>query len=139
MAWLLDTNVLSELRRPRPNLKVVSFVAHAPAAVLYVSSITLAEIRFGVLAVNDQDKRLDLDRWLATTVRPSFSGRVLEVTEETVLIWLKMFQDGRKKGLTFAQPDLFLAATAVQHGLTLVTRNRRDFQMTGVPIFNPWE
>ncbi len=82
--WLLDTNVLSELRRPRADPKVVAFVAAQPLESLYVSAVTLAEIRFGIERLDDAAKRLELNEWLTHKVRPMFDRRVLEVTEDVM-------------------------------------------------------
>ena len=139
MPWLLDTNVLSELRRPRPERKVVSFLADRPLESLFVSAVTLAEIRFGIELASEPATRAALNDWLATTVRPMFAGRLLPVTEDIVLRWRILVEAGRKSGHTFSQPDLIIAATAIQHGLTVVTRDRSDFDRAGALVVNPWE
>jgi hypothetical protein len=139
MAWLLDTNVLSELRRPKPDPKVVAFVSGAPVRELYVSSVTLAEIRFGIEQAANPNDRAILTHWLTNTVRPMFEGRILEVTEDILLEWRLLVHEGRKAGHTFSQPDLFIAAIALHHGLTVATRNQKDFEMARVPVFNPWD
>ena len=138
MGWLLDTNVLSELRRLKPERKVLAFVAAQPLDLLNVSTVTLAEIRFGIELVNDANHRAELNDWLAHKVRPMFRHRVLDVTEGVMFKWRLMVEDGRKVGHTFSQPDLIIAATALHHGLTLVSRDVRDFQKAGVPVLNPW-
>ena len=136
--WLLDTNILSELRRPRPEPKVVRFVSAQPLDSLYVSTVTLAEIRFGIERVADADRRAALNDWLAHTVRPMFAQRVLQVTEEIMFKWRLLVEDGRKARHTFSQPDLIIAATALEHGLTLVTRDTGEYEKARVPILNPW-
>ena len=80
--WLLDTNVLSELRRPRPETKVVTFVAAQPLDLLYVSDVTLAEIRFGIELVSEASKRAELSDWLTHKLRPIFDQRILPVSED---------------------------------------------------------
>jgi hypothetical protein len=139
MAWLLDTNVLSELRRPRPDAKVVAFVTGCPLEQLYISVVTLAEIRFGIELVSDANRRAELNDWLMHKVRPMFDGRVLEITEEILLKWRLLVEEGRKTGHTFSQPDLMIAATAIHHGLTVVTRDRSEFDQARVPVVNPWD
>ena len=139
MAWLLDTNVLSELRKAKPDPKVVAFVSGTSVKELYVSSVTLAEIRFGIEKATDPNDRVILTHWLTHTVRPMFTGRVLEVTEDIMLEWRLLVEEGRKINHTFSQPDLFIAAIALHHDLTIVTRNQKDFDKTRVPIFNPWD
>lgn len=136
--WLLDTNILSELRRPRPERKVLAFVAAQPLDLLHVSAATLAEIRFGIELVGDASRRAELHAWLAHKVRPMFEGRVLAITEEVMLKWRILVEDGRKAGHTFSQPDLIIAAAALHHGLTVVSRDVSDYKKARVPVFNPW-
>lgn len=136
--WLLDTNVISELRRPRPNARVRDFVAAQPLEQLFVSTVTLAEIRFGIDAVADPIRRAELGDWLLHRVRPMFEQRVLEVSEDVMFKWRLLVEDGRKAGHTFSQPDLIIAATALQHGLMVVTRDIGDFALARVPLLNPW-
>jgi toxin FitB len=140
MAWLLDTNILSEIRRPRPEPKVLAFIAGTPLNELYISIVTLAELRFGIsLLSQDAAQRVDLSWWLTHTVRPMFDNRVLPLTEDVMFLWRDLMESGRKSGHTYSQPDLIIAATALQYGLTVVTRDRSDFDMAVVPVFNPWE
>lgn len=136
--WLLDTNVLSELRRPRPNPKVVAFVASKPLDLLYVSVVSLAEIRFGIELVPDPVRRAELHDWLALGVRPLFTQRTLSVSEDVMLKWRLLVEEGRKSRHTFSQPDLIIAATALLHGLTVATRDTGDFEKARSPVVNPW-
>jgi predicted nucleic acid-binding protein len=136
--WLLDTNVLSELRRPRPNRKVVSFVASKPLDLLFASIVTFAEIRFGIEGVADPTRRAELNDWLTHQVRPMFEQRTLGIGEDVMLKWRLLVEDGRKAGHTYSQPDLIIAATALHHGLTVVTRDTSDFGRARVPVVNPW-
>jgi predicted nucleic acid-binding protein len=137
-AWLLDTNVLSELRRPKPERKVLAFIAAQPLDLLYVSAVTLAEIRFGIERASGATRRTELHEWLAHKVRPMFEERVLAVSEDIMFKWRLLVEDGRKAGHTFSQPDLIIAATALHHSLTVVSRDVRDYQMARAPVFNPW-
>jgi predicted nucleic acid-binding protein len=136
--WLLDTNVLSELRRPRPEPRVVAFVAAQSLDSLFVSSVSLAEIRFGIELVDDAIRRAELNDWLANKVRPMFEQRVLPVSEDVMFKWRLLVEQGRKTGHTFSQPDLIIAATGLQHGLTIVTRDTTDYARARVPLLNPW-
>ena len=136
--WLLDTNILSELRRPKPEPKVVAFVAAQPLERLHVSTVTLAEIRFGIELLDDASRRAELNDWLTHKVRPMFEQRLLPVTEDVMFKWRLLVEDGRKAGHTFSQPDLILAATALEHGLTLVSRDTSEYERARVPVFNPW-
>ena len=136
--WLLDTNILSELRRSRPERKVVAFIAAHPLEQLYVSAVTFAEIRFGIELVSDASKRAELNDWLTHKVRPMFDGRSLPVTEDVMFKWRLMVEEGRKAGHTYSQPDLIIAATALCHGLTIVSRDTCDYERARVPVVNPW-
>lgn len=136
--WLLDTNVISELRRPRPSARVRSFIASQRLDDLFVSTVTFAEIRFGIETVGDPIRRSELNDWLLHRVRPMFDQRVLEVSEDVMFKWHLLVEDGRKVGHTFSQPDLIIAATALQHGLTVVTRDTGDYKLARVPLLNPW-
>jgi|SRR5579859_6802820 len=139
MAWLLDTNILSELRRPKPERKVVAFVASCPLDQLFISAVTFAEIRFGIELVGDPNRPADLKDWLTNKVRPMFGERVLPITEDIMLKWRLLVEEGRKVGHTFSQPDLIIAATAIHHGLTLVTRDRSDYDKARAVVINPWD
>lgn len=136
--WLLDTNVISELRRPRPSARVRSFIAGQPLDDLFVSTVTFAEIRYGIETVGDPVRRAELHDWLMHKVRPMFDQRVLEVSEDVMFKWRLLVEEGRKVGHTFSQPDLIIAATALQHGLTVVTRDTGDYELARVPLLNPW-
>lgn len=136
--WLLDTNVLSELRRPRPEKKVLAFIAAQPLDLLYISAVTLSEIRFGIELVRDLKRRSDLADWLTHKVRPMFERRVLPISEDVMFKWRLMVEEGRKSGHTFSQPDLIIAATGQHHGLTVVSRDTSEFAKARVPVLNPW-
>jgi toxin FitB len=136
--WLLDTNILSELRRPKPNANVLSFIAAKPLDLLFVSIVTFAEIRFGIEQVADATRRAELNDWLTHKVRPMFEERALPISEDVMFKWRLLVEDGRKTGHTYSQPDLIIAATALHHGLTTVTRDISDFAKARVPVLNPW-
>jgi predicted nucleic acid-binding protein len=136
--WLLDTNCLVRAAPPeaRPQGDRIHF---RPAArLLYISMVTLTEIRFGIELVADATKRGELDDWLTHKVRPMFEQRVLPIAENVMLRWRLLVEDGRKVGHTFSQPDLIIAATALHHGLTVVSRDVGDYQMARAPVLNPW-
>ncbi|HTC33158.1 MAG TPA: type II toxin-antitoxin system VapC family toxin [Bryobacteraceae bacterium] len=139
MAWLLDTNILSEGRKPRPEPRVTAFYNKQPLNQLYISVVSVAEIRFGIELLEDPSRRAELNAWLTSTLRPAFAGRILPITEDILLKWRLLMEEGRKVGHTYSHPDLVLAATALHHGLTVVTRDRSDFDKARVPVFNPWE
>ena len=138
MSWLLDTNILSEMRRLKPDQRVTAFLGRCPLSQLYISSVISAEIRFGIHSA-EPFRQADLDTWFRNDIRPMFHGRILEITEDVMFRWRVLVEEGRKAGRTFSQPDLIIAATALEHGLTLVTRNVRDFAGLGLVILNPWD
>jgi toxin FitB len=107
--------------------------------LLYVSDVTFAGIRFGIEQHADARKRAELTEWLEHTVRPMFERRVLPISEDVMLRWRLLVEEGRKVGHTFSQPDLIIAATGLHFGMTVVTRNTGDFERTGVAIIDPWK
>ncbi len=137
--WLLDATVLSELRRLKPEPKVLDFIAAQPLDLLYLSAVTFAEIRFGIERIDDATRRAELYDWLAHKVRPMFEQRVIAVSEDIMFKWRLLVEDGRKAGHMFSQPDLIIAATALHHGLTIVSRDTRDYEKARVPVVNPWK
>lgn len=136
--WLLDTNVVSELRKKRPDTRVKAWSDAQVADSLFLSSITMAEIRYGIERQSDPKLRNELAAWLDHRLRPWFAGRILPVNEDVILEWRRMAARGQESSITFSQPDLFIAATASAHSLVVCTRNEGDFRKTGVPVFNPW-
>jgi toxin FitB len=137
--FLLDTNVVSELRKAHPEPRVTAFIAAVPLDDLYLSEVTTAEIRFGIERLADPLKRAAIESWLDHVLRPMFRNRILPVTEEIILRWRLMAEAGRQRHHTYSQPDLFVAATASVHGLTVVTRNANDFDGAGVTVIDPWK
>jgi toxin FitB len=136
--WLLDTNVLSQLRRRKPEPKVVAFVEAQPLELLYISTVTLAEIRFGIELLPEAGRRSELRDWLTNTVRPMFEQRILPVTEDIMFKWRLLVEEGRKAGHTYSQPDLIIAATGQHHGLTIVSRDTDEYLKAGAQVLNPW-
>ena len=136
--FLLDTNVVSELKKAAPNRKVVAFVAGQSLDRLFLSAVTLAEIRFGIELVGDAARRSDLTLWLDNHLRPMFDGRILPADEDVLLKWRLIIEAGRKSGHTFSHPDVLIAATAAVHGLVVATRNAKEFAAAGVGVLDPW-
>jgi predicted nucleic acid-binding protein len=136
--WLLDTNILSELRRPKPEPKVVAFIAEQPLEELHISAVTLAEIRCGIEILSDVTRRSELNNWLTHKVRPMFAHRILPISEDIMLNWRLLVDEGRKIGHTFSQPDLIIAATGQHYGLTIVSRDTSDYIKARVNVLNPW-
>lgn len=136
--FLLDTNVISELRRPRPEPAVVAFVSAQPEDNLFVSEVTFAEIRFGVEQATDPERRAAVSAWLTHTLRPLFDGRTLPLTEDTILRWRLLLEAGRRRGHVFGQLDLFIAAAAAEENLIVVSRDTIHFVAADVPVLDPW-
>jgi predicted nucleic acid-binding protein len=138
--WLIDTNVVSELRKgARAAPGVRAWAAAVPPVACYLSRVSVAEIRFGIARVADPGFRAELEAWVRDGLLPWFADRVLEVDERVLLRWRALVRDGQKEGYTYAQPDALLAATAIEHELGVVTRNTEDFARAGVRMLNPWE
>ncbi len=139
MPWLLDTNILSEIRRLNPEPKVLAIIAARPLDELYISAVTIAELRFGIERLDAGERRDELNRSLTHTIRPMFDERTLPVTDDILFRWRVLMEEGRKVGHTYSQPDLVIAATALHHGFTVVTRVRDDFDKSGATVINPWK
>ncbi|MGA4636183.1 type II toxin-antitoxin system VapC family toxin [Pseudomonas solani] len=136
--FLLDTNVVSELRKARQGRAdpgVVAWAGSVNATALYLSAISLMELETGVLAIERKDAAQGalLRTWLNQQVLPGFAGRVLPVDAAVALACARLHVPNRK-----SERDALIAATARVHGLTVVTRNIADFEGTGVPLINPW-
>ena len=136
MSYLLDTNVLSELRRKLPNPRVVHWFSQRPATTLYLSVLTLGEIRKGIEVLPDPARRLTLLDWLETRLPAFFAGRILPIDSAVADRWGRMVAQAGRPAPAI---DSLLAATAEQHGLTLVTRNLRDVKGLAVQVINPWK
>lgn len=135
MSYLVDTNVLSELRRKTPHPGVVDWFAHRPATTLYLSVLTLGELRKGIETLADALGRLTLLDWLESDLPSFFTGRILAVDLPVADRWGRLVAQA---GRPLPAIDSLLAATALHHGLRLVTRNERDFDVPGLEVINPW-
>ena len=136
MSYLVDTNVLSELRRKQPDARVVAWMEQRPAQALYLSVLTLGEIRKGIERVEDGARKQALLDWLEVELPQYFVGRLLEIDAHTADRWGRVMASASRP---LPAIDGLLAATALQHDLTLVTRNTKDFVGLGVRLINPWE
>jgi len=138
--YLLDTNVISEYSRVTPpDTRVKRWVDAHNENTLYLSVLTLGEIRKGTTLLPLGIKRSQLVRWLEVELPFRFAGRLLPINRDIAEIWGTMAAQAQLKGLALAIIDGLIAATAKHHDLTLVTRNVRDFRMWGIPVTNPWE
>jgi toxin FitB len=135
----LRTNIPSELIRPRPEPRVAAWLEATNDDDLYVSVITLGEIRKGFTVVPERSRRLQLERWLDEELHPWFAGRILPVDEAVAERWGALDGERQLQGAPLNTADGLIAATAFEHGLILVTRNVKDFVGLGVDILNPWE
>jgi predicted nucleic acid-binding protein len=138
VVYLLDTNVLSEPSKPNPNRAVTAWAEEQPRDTLAVSAISLGEVRFGIELLDHGAQRAKLERWLKGSILDYFHGRVLAVSKRVALKWAQLAAADQKRGRSLDIADGLLLATAAVHGLTIVTRNERDFEGRGVPILNPW-
>ena len=135
MSYLIDTNVLSELRRKSPDSGVVGWFSQRPPTTLHLSVLTLGEIRKGIEGVGDEVRRQSLIDWLETDLPTFFTGRILSVDGAVADRWGRMIAAA---GRPLPAIDSLLAATALEHDMVLVTRNSKDFAGLPVRIFNPW-
>jgi predicted nucleic acid-binding protein len=137
--FLLDTNVVSELMKPRPNRRVATWVELTSEELLHLSVITIGELRKGIdLLASGDPKRAALQSWLDRDVRLRFAGRLLVFDDFVAERWGQLEALAKKRRFTLPTIDAQLAATALHHNLTFVTRNTADVGPTGVPVFNPW-
>ncbi len=135
--YLLDTNVISNVTKPVPSPLLLAWMAEQADEDLFIASLTIAEIRRGVLEKPLGRKRDQLETWFAGPEGPSalFAGRVLPFDEKAALVWAKLMADGKAQGRSRSALDTIIAAIAVANGCTVVTENESDF--FNVPIVNP--
>jgi predicted nucleic acid-binding protein len=133
--FLVDTNVISELIKPTPAPKVAEWVDATDEQLFHLSVLTLGEIRRGIVQLPQSRRRIRLEAWLSDDLPMRFAGRILDIDQEIADRW---GQISGAKGATVPVIDGLLAATAIHHNLTLVTRNTKDMARTGVVLFNPW-
>ncbi len=136
--FLLDTNVLSELIRPEPDGNVVRWIEETDESILYLSVLTLGEIRLGVERLRAGRRRGRLESWLQVDLPSRFQGRILGIDEAVTDRWGRVSARAAAKGKPVPVIDGLLCATAFHHNLTLVTRNTSDVVGTGVATLNPW-
>jgi len=135
LSYLIDTNVLSEIRRKSPDANVVQWINSRPATSLFLSVLTLGELRKGIDSLADSKRRLKLLDWLETELPLFFAGRILSIDEGVADRWGQLMATA---GRPIPAIDSLLGATAAYHGLTMVTRNSKDFKNLGLKVLNPW-
>ena len=138
MTFLLDTNVVSETVKPRPARPVDDWLAGCLATDLYLSAITLGEIVRGARRLRDEGRRRAYEVWIERQLLRDFRGRILPFDVEAATIWGEILAAGDRAGLTLPAVDAQIAALARRHGMTVVTRNVRDFSLMNVTLLNPW-
>lgn len=138
MTFLLDTNVVSEWVKPRPDPGVVAWLAQADEDRVFISVVTLAELRYGVERMDDGARRRRIDEWLRHDLPLRFEGRVLAIDDAVADAWGRVVAHREALGRPIGPVDAFIAATAQVHELALVTRNTQDFRSSVKALVNPW-
>lgn len=136
--FLLDTNIPSELIRKTPDARVKQWVAARRAETLYLSVVTIGELRKGFALLPDGVRRRQLEDWFENSLVPFFAGRILPATQRVAERWGLLEGQRQREGRVLGTADGLIASTAIEHGLTLVTRNRKDFEGLGLELFDPW-
>ena len=137
--FLLDTNCVSELIRSKPEPRVMDWMRTMDESMLYLSVLTLGEIRKGAAVLPHSKRRTYLEQWLELDLQVRFSGRILAIDNAVADRWGWLTAKAEAQGRPLAAIDGLLAATALQYNLTVVSRNVNDFTNTQVPVLNPWE
>ncbi len=138
MSFLLDTCIVSEPKQKQPSEKVLEWLDAQDESKLFLSVLTIGEIRKGIVRLNSGKKKVELENWLEK-LRTRFSRRILPFSEKTFLVWGKMYGGFERKGIVRPAFDSLLEAAALEHDLILVTRNVKNFQNSQATILNPWE
>jgi len=138
LSFLLDTNVVSEPRRKKPDPAVMRWLHKVDEEKTFISVVTLSELRDGIDRMPVGAQRTQLEQWLILQIPERFGGRILEIDPELALACGRMMARQFKLGRRPDAMDAFIAATAAQEGLTLVTRNTADFENLGLSLINPW-
>ena len=137
--FLLDTNIISELVKPNPEPSVATWIEDTNESLLYLSVLTLGEIRRGIATLPQSRRRATLEAWLDRDLLARFEGRILAVDLDVADRWGLLTATARNTGTVLPVIDGLLAATALEHNLTLVTRDTGQIPSLGVAVFNPWE
>lgn len=138
MTYLLDTCLISELVAKQPNQKVLDWVDAQIPETLYLSVITIGEIARGICKLTPSKRKESLTTWLNETLPNRFENRILTIDVSTMVLWGNLICQLEQNGRPLPAMDSLIAAIALQHSLSLVTRNEKDFAGTGVVIINPW-
>ena len=139
MTFLLDTNVVSETVKPRPDKAVLHWIETQIPADLFLAAQTIGELVRGARKVREQARRERFERWIEQDLALQFDGRVLPFDGHTATVWGRLMGDGDRAGRPPASADAQIAAAAIQHELILVTRNVKDFANFDIRLLNPWQ
>ena len=139
MAFLLDTNVISETVRPRPDQTVLDWIESQIPSDLFLAAQTMGELVRGARKVREQARREQFERWIEQDLARQFDGRILPFDVSTAALWGRLMGDGDRAGRRPSAADAQIAAAAIQHDLTLVTRNVKDFQNFDIRLLDPWQ
>jgi toxin FitB len=139
MKYLFDTNVISELISKQPNLSVIEWVDQLDPQTVYISVITIGEIRKGIVKLPESPRRTALTKWLETDLLLRFEGKIAAVTTSVMLRWGELVGQLELAGKPMPAIDSLIAAIALEGQFALVTRNDEDFQHTGITVINPWK
>ena len=137
--YLLDTCVISEFVKPKPERRVIDWLNSIDPESVYLSAVTIGEIQFGISNRPPSNRRTELEAWLNEALPQQFGGRVLALDADTFVTWGKMTAEQKRKGELQSIMDSLIAATALEHKMVLVTRNVADFKVGNLSILNPWE
>ncbi|MEI7906806.1 MAG: type II toxin-antitoxin system VapC family toxin [Bacteroidota bacterium] len=138
MKYLLDTCLISELVKKVPNSAVVSWLNEQDEQSLFLSVLTIGELQKGIRKLADGERKDELQAWVEHDLALRFTGRIIDIHLETVLIWGRMQGESEQKGVILPVMDSLIAATAKAHGLVVVTRNVKDIERCQVRVCNPW-
>ena len=139
MAFLLDTNVISETVRPRPDKTVLHWIEAQTPSDLFLAAQTIGELVRGAWKVRDQARRERFERWIEQDLARQFDGRILPFDASAAAVWGRLMGDGDRAGRRPYAADAQIAAAAIQHDLTLVTRNVKDFGNFDIQLLDPWQ
>jgi len=139
MKYLLDTCAISELVKKKPSRKVLQWIQGCEEDAIYISVLTIGEIQKGIAKLADSQRKTKIQHWLDHDLHNRFSGRIIPITEEIASTWGLIVAKAEAEGKPIPSVDSLIAATAISHNLTVITRNIQDMVGTGARILNPWQ
>lgn len=139
MNYLLDTNVISELVARHPNQNVVDWLDRLEPETVYLSVITIGELRKGIEKLVPSRRKDELTRWLTSDLLRRFADKIVDITADVMLVWGELTGRLEREGKSMPAIDSLIAASVLEGNFTLVTRNDNDFQHVGIPLLNPWK